>query len=64
MELLYKHDKRHHVEYHNSLNANVWKGYNLEVPGLTPAWASLEYFISSIFRFPMRRCKNGKAFWI
>ena len=34
MEILYK---RRHVEYHNSLNANVLKEYNLEVPGLRPA---------------------------
>ena len=37
MEILYK---RCHVEYHDSLNANVLKEYNLEVPGLRPAWAS------------------------
>ena len=38
MEILYK---RGYVEYHSSLYANVLKEYNLEVPGLRPAWASL-----------------------
>ena len=41
MEVLYK---RGYVEYHGSLNANVLKEYNLEVPGLRPAWASLKYY--------------------
>ena len=36
MEILYK---RGYVEYHSSLYANVLKEYNLEVPGLRPAWA-------------------------
>ena len=36
MEILYK---RGYVEYHSSLYANVLKDYNLEVPGLRPAWA-------------------------
>ena len=36
MEILYK---RGYVEYHISLYANVLKDYNLEVPGLRPAWA-------------------------
>ena len=30
MEILYK---RCHVEYHDSLNANVFKEYNLEILG-------------------------------
>ena len=37
MEILYK---RGYVEYHSSLYANVLKEYNLEVPGLRPAWAN------------------------
>ena len=61
MEILYK---RGYVEYHSSLYANVSKEYNLEVPGLRPAWASLKYFEASNFRFPTRRCNNEKAFWI
>ena len=36
MKILYK---RGYVEYHSSLYANVLKEYNLEVPGLRPAWA-------------------------
>ena len=44
MEILYK---RGYVEYHSSLYANVLKEYNLEVPGLRPAWASLKYFEAS-----------------
>ena len=41
MAILYK---RHHVEYHDrTLNAKVLKEYNLEAPGLRPAWANLEY---------------------
>ena len=36
MEILYK---RGYVEYSGSLNANVLKEYNLEVPGLRPAWS-------------------------
>ena len=59
MEILYK---RGYVEYHSSLYANVLKEYNLEVPGLRPAWASLKYFEASNFRFPSRRCNNDKAF--
>ena len=43
MEILYK---RGHAEYHDSLNANVLKEYNLEVPRLRPACASLKYFIN------------------
>ena len=33
MDILYKRD---HVEYHDGLNANVFKEYNLEDPGLGP----------------------------
>ena len=44
MKILYK---RGYVEYHSSLYANVLKEYNLEVPGLRPAWAyiSVEAFL-------------------
>ena len=40
MEILYK---RGYVEYHSSLYANVLKEYNLEVPGLRPAWVCEQY---------------------
>ena len=43
MDILYK---RGDVEYHGSLNANVLKEYNLEVPGLRPAYI---YHISNIY---------------
>ena len=43
MEILYK---RGYVEYHSSLYANVLKDYNLEVPGLRPAWA---YNIKTVY---------------
>ena len=38
MEILYK---RGHAEYHDSLNANVLKEYNLEVPGRR-AWVYIK----------------------
>ena len=59
MEILYK---RGHVEYLDSLNANFLKEYNLEVPCLRPAWASLKYFEASNFCFPTRMCKMTKHF--
>ena len=57
MEILYK---RGYVEYHDSLNANVLKEYNLEVPGLTRALPS------NVTKFAFFEKKNQffkKHFW-
>ena len=49
MEILYK---RGYVEYHSSLYANVLKDYNLEVPGLRPAFKNMTLYL-------LRSCKSN-----